>query len=209
MSCSADKLKQGWYLLKTKNREEVRAQENLEALGFEAYCPLIFGKAVQVPLFPSYIFIRLGIEGEPPYHKIRSTRGILHIVRFNRMNHKLNESGRLPKNQTASLLPSPIPNGDQIIDQIEAITWLQNGADPEEKPSNLRFQSGETVLYDNPLFRHLETTFIKGVNIDRGIVLIKFIESMRTDDGGEERKVIAERELNVPLKDLHKVAEEA
>ena len=207
--CSANELQLGWYLLKTKNREELRAQENLEALGFEAYCPEIFGKSTKAPLFPGYLFIRLGVEGEPPYHQIRSTRGVLHMVRFNRINHRLYESGQLANEKLHTLLPSPIPNGDDIIQQIEAFTWQKNGAKPEDKPDYLKFQPGETVLLDHSLYNSLEKTFIKGINMDRGLVLMQYIESRRNADGTTERIVTREMEVTVPLKDLRKTAENA
>nr|MDT0252699.1 hypothetical protein [Endozoicomonas sp.] len=116
--------------------------------------------------------------------------------------------GRLPREEIASLLPCPMPNGDQIIDQIEAFIWRHDGCIPEEKPVSIRFREGESVLYDNPLFRHLESTFVKGINMDRGIILLKFIESLRTEDGIEEQ-VVARKEIEVPLKDLQKVSEES
>nr|MDT0252857.1 transcription termination/antitermination NusG family protein [Endozoicomonas sp.] len=131
MSSGKAVLKQGWYLLKAKYREEIRAQDNLELMGFEAYCPMILSKSTRIPLFPSYLFIRLSEKDIPLYHKIRSTRGILQIVRFNKTNHKLYNEGRLPREEIASLLPCPMPNGDQIIDQIEAFIWRHDGCIPE------------------------------------------------------------------------------
>ncbi len=208
MSSRETALKHGWYLLKAKYRAEIKAQDNLESQGFEAYCPLIQEKSCRAPLFPGYVFIRLSEKDLPSYHKIRSTRGITQVVRFNKVSHKLYNEGKLPKGELGKLLPSPIPNGDQMIDQIEAFVWKYNGCIPDEKPISIRFREGESVLYDNPLFRHLESTFIKGVNMDRGIILIQFIESLRTKEGIEEQ-VIAKKHIEVPLKDLQKVSEES
>ena len=84
---------------------------------------------------------------------------------------------------------------------------MKHGAPaPVDKPDTSAFSEGEAVLYDNPLFRHLETTFLKGVNMNRGLILIEFIESQRTDETVEKR-VVAKKTLEVPLKDLHKVHE--
>ena len=207
MLSSKAALKRGWYLLKTKYREEVRAQNNLEHQGFETYCPLIQEKNSHSPLFPGYLFIRLSKKDLPSYHKIRSTRGIVEIVRFNKVSHKLFNEGRLPSDELDKLLPSPIPDGDQLIDQIEAFVWKHNGCLPDEKPVSIRFKEGESVLYDNPIFCHLESTFVKGVNMDRGIILVQLIESRRTDDGVKKRAV-AKKEIKVSLKDLQKVSEE-
>ncbi len=44
--------------------------------------------------------------------------------------------------------------------------------------------------------------------MDRGIILIQFIESLRTKEGIEEQ-VIAKKQIEVPLKDLQKVSEES
>ncbi|WP_257265705.1 transcription termination/antitermination NusG family protein [Endozoicomonas sp. ONNA2] len=208
MSSEQATLKHGWYLLKAKPREEIRARDNLEHQGFEAYCPIIQEKSTPAPLFPGYLFVRLSKTDLPFFHKIRSTRGIAHIVQFNRISHKLYSEGRLAREDHGKLLPSPIPDGDQLIDQIEAFVWQYNGHIPDEKPDSVCFREGESVLYNNPLFRHLESTFVKGIKMDRGIILIQFIESQRTD-AGIENKVVARKEIEVPLKDLRKVAEES
>ena len=207
MSSSEAAFRQGWYLLKTKVREELRAQEHLENQNFEVYCPIIKEKGKSSPLFAGYLFIRLDIKDLPSYHKIRSTRGVSGFVRFNRIAHRLNNQGRLPTDDHGNLLPSPIPNGDQLIERIEQYAMMHGAKPSVEKPNTSAFSEGEAVLYDNDLFRHLEMTFVKGVNMNRGLILINFIESQRTDDGVEKR-VVAKQTLEVPLKDLHKVPEE-
>lgn len=206
MSSSEAAFRRGWYLLKTKVREELRAQEHLENQNFEVYCPIVKEKGKPVPLFAGYLFIRLDSRDLPYYHKIRSTRGVAEFVRFNRIAHRLHQQGRLPTNDQCVLLPCPIPDGDQLIEQIELFAMKHGAPAPVDKPDTSAFSEGETVLYDNPLFRHLETTFLKGVNMNRGLILIEFIESQRTDETVEKR-VVAKKTLEVPLKDLHKVHE--
>ena len=206
MSSSEAAFRRGWYLLKTKVREELRAQEHLENQNFEVYCPIVKEKGKPVPLFAGYLFIRLDSRDLPYYHKIRSTRGVAEFVRFNRIAHRLHQQGRLPNNDQCVLLPCPIPDGDQLIEQIELFAMKHGAPAPVDKPDTSAFSEGETVLYDNPLFRHLETTFLKGVNMNRGLILIEFIESQRTDETVEKR-VVAKKTLEVPLKDLHKVHE--
>ena len=207
MSSSEAAFRQGWYLLKTKVREELRAQEHLENLNFEAYCPIIEEKGKSAPLFAGYLFIRLASKDLPSFHKIRSTRGVSGFIRFNRIAHRLNNQGRLPRDEQGTLLPSPIPNGDELIEQIEQYAMMHGAKPSVDKPNISAFSEGESVLYDNPLFRHLETTFLRGVNVSRGLILIEFIESQRTDEAVEKR-VVAKKTLEVPLKDLHKVPEE-
>jgi len=78
-----------WYLIHSKSREEGRAREHLENQGFTVYLPLLQryklkkGKQVKSiePLFPRYLFISLD-ETSSEWHKIRSTRGVIGLVRF-------------------------------------------------------------------------------------------------------------------------------
>lgn len=56
-----------WYALYTKPRQEKKVATRLELLGVEVYCPLIVQvrqwsdrkKKVEVPLLPSYVFVKL------------------------------------------------------------------------------------------------------------------------------------------------------
>ena len=53
-----------WYVLYTKSRQEKKVAESLQAIGIEAFCPLVTvvkqwsdrKKKVQLPLINSYIF---------------------------------------------------------------------------------------------------------------------------------------------------------
>lgn len=80
-----------WYLIHTKIRQERVALENLERQGFECFLPLIrAGKlrwgalqVVQEPLFPRYLFIRLGTGLESQsWAPIHSTVGVSRLVTF-------------------------------------------------------------------------------------------------------------------------------
>jgi len=80
-----------WYLVHTKPRQEKCAQENLERQGYECYLPFFHkekllknGVAVaQEPLFPRYLFIRLGQgHADKSWTPIRSTKGVSQLVRF-------------------------------------------------------------------------------------------------------------------------------
>ncbi len=56
-----------WYVLYTKPRSEKKVAERLDERKFEVYCPLVRTmrqwsdrkKKVQLPMFPSYIFVRV------------------------------------------------------------------------------------------------------------------------------------------------------
>lgn len=80
-----------WYLVHTKSRQEKCALENLERQGFQCYMPTLevekFRRGVlsvvDEPLFPRYLFIRLGLEQTAQsWAPIRSTKGVSRLVRF-------------------------------------------------------------------------------------------------------------------------------
>ncbi|MDR1661153.1 MAG: transcription/translation regulatory transformer protein RfaH [Azoarcus sp.] len=80
-----------WYLIQTKPRLEKYALENLERQGYECYLPLLSAEklrrgkltVIDVPLFPRYLFIRLGTSGsDKSWGPIRSTKGVSTLVRF-------------------------------------------------------------------------------------------------------------------------------
>lgn len=56
-----------WFVLIVKSRNEIKVSEKLKDLNYEVYCPLIKElrvwsdrkKTVEVPLFKSYVFVRL------------------------------------------------------------------------------------------------------------------------------------------------------
>lgn len=80
-----------WYLIHTKPKQERVALENLERQGYDCYLPIHrVEKArqgglavVDEPLFPRYLFIRLGEGGSAKcWGPIRSTRGVSRLVSF-------------------------------------------------------------------------------------------------------------------------------
>ncbi|NDE05538.1 MAG: transcription/translation regulatory transformer protein RfaH [Flavobacteriia bacterium] len=80
-----------WYLVFTKPRQECRAFENLQFQGFECYLPLLLLESTAAgaftiqskPLFPRYLFIRLGHElNSKSWAPIRSTKGVSNLVSF-------------------------------------------------------------------------------------------------------------------------------
>jgi len=71
-----------WYTIQCKGRESVRAAENLHRQGYEIFHPLItYAGGHHTPLFPYYLFIRLN-QTDSNWRPIRSTRGVLKVVRF-------------------------------------------------------------------------------------------------------------------------------
>lgn len=78
-----------WFLVQTKPKAEAVAFQNLENQEITAFMPLqkiTLRKAskfqsVLRPLFPSYVFISLGLNSIL-WRKIKNTRGVTRIVRF-------------------------------------------------------------------------------------------------------------------------------
>ena len=80
-----------WFLVHTKPRQETTALQNLEQQSFQCYLPtcpserLRHGSVVVIdePLFPRYLFIRLGRgDSAPSWSPIRSTKGVSRLVCF-------------------------------------------------------------------------------------------------------------------------------
>jgi transcriptional antiterminator RfaH len=76
-----------WYVARTQPRAEGHAIANLEKQKFRAFCPR-FRKSrrharrvesVLVPLFPSYIFVRLDLSCDR-WRSVNGTRGVAHIL---------------------------------------------------------------------------------------------------------------------------------
>lgn len=89
-----------WHLIHTKIRQERVALENLERQGFECFLPLILAEklhrgtlqVVQEPLFPRYLFIRLGTGLESQsWAPIRSTVGVSRSVTFGQTPAKIED----------------------------------------------------------------------------------------------------------------------
>jgi transcriptional antiterminator RfaH len=90
-----------WYLVHTKPRQEKCALENLQWQGYECYFPtmpaekLRLGKisTTQKPLFPRYLFIRLGQgPSTQSWTPIRSTKGVSRLVTFGNVPAKVDDA---------------------------------------------------------------------------------------------------------------------
>ena len=77
-----------WLVINTQAHRETVAQMNLERQGYDAYCPMLQktvrharkSREVLRPLFPGYLFVRSGPEGQ--WRPILSTAGVRSLVRF-------------------------------------------------------------------------------------------------------------------------------
>ena len=80
-----------WYVVHTKPRQEKRALDNLQRQGYPCFLPTLpteslrqgLLKVTHEPLFPRYLFIRLGLENSAmSWTPIRSTKGVNRLVSF-------------------------------------------------------------------------------------------------------------------------------
>ena len=67
-----------WSVAQTESTRERTAQRWLAQAEFETYLPLIDGKARPNPLFPGYLFVRIGNTG---WSRVENTIGILQLLR--------------------------------------------------------------------------------------------------------------------------------
>lgn len=146
-----------WYLVHTKPRQEVCAQENLERQGYECYVP-VFPKeklrqngvsVVNEPLFPRYLFIRLGQgHADQSWTPIRSTKGVSRLVSFG-------------KN------PAMVPDG--LIDHLRSTEAVVQ-ANPERL-----FTQGDQVRLTDGAFVGIEGVFQMANGDRRVMVLIELM----------------------------------
>jgi transcriptional antiterminator RfaH len=144
-----------WYLVYCKPREDERALENLERQGFQCYRPVLAIEQRRVnrkrildrPLFPGYIFIQLD-HVRDNWALIRSTRGVIHLVRFG---------------------DYPVRVADAVIDRIR-IRLSSVEAEPYLKP-------GEHVRITEGAFSQLEAIFVANDGDQRVILLLNVLQT--------------------------------
>ena len=148
-----------WYLVQCRARQGERALEHLERQGFECYRPLYERERIwrgrkqlaTVALFPGYLFIRLDCIHDN-WLPIRSTRGVIQIVRFNDF---------------------PLPVADGIIEQIRRRMESQ----PIREPY---LTSGERVVITDGSFSGIEAIFVASDGDERVMLLLNILQSERT-----------------------------
>ena len=158
-----------WYVVFCKPRQEVVAQANLEAQGFEVYLPRVRTRqfrrqrwvgAVEV-LFPRYVFIRLDPRRQST-DSVRSTRGAIGLVRFGG-------------------LPTAVP--EHIIASLKLREDVETGLHPDDR---VQFTEGGAVrLIDGPL-GGIEGVFSQYDGDERVIVLLELL--------GKANKVVVNRD---------------
>ena len=146
-----------WYLVHTKPRQERCAQDNLQRQGYECYLPTFPSEKLRQgvlavadePLFPRYLFIRLGVGGgAKSWAPIRSTKGVCRLVAFG---------------------AEPAAVDDGLIELLRAREVVV------QRCPKLLFQPGERVLLTEAPFSGIEGVYRMADGNRRAMVLIELL----------------------------------
>lgn len=146
-----------WYLIHTKPRQEKCALENLHRQGYECYLPTLPSEKLRQglltvsdePLFPRYLFIRLGQGGSSKsWAPIRSTKGVSRLVSFG------SELARVD---------------DGLIELLR-----MQEASAQTEPARM-FKPGERVRLTESPFAGIEGTYQMADGERRAMVLIEML----------------------------------
>ena len=143
-----------WYLIQTKPRQEIRAQNNLKQQGYKVYFPMLSvekilkGKVVMKSevMFSRYIFIQAGSRSDIVWVSIRSTPGVSNFVRF----------GGEPAKVETGLIKQLLSHEQQVA------------------PEKL-FNKGECLLLTSGPFAGFEAFYKADGGEGRAIVLLDFL----------------------------------
>ena len=156
MDCNNKKY---WWLIKTKTRQDDKAELNLNKQNYITYRPQTkrlrkyrgkIKKRIE-SLFPGYIFIQLDLTTDD-WSPIRSTLGVSHIVCFGKK-------------------PAKVPN--ELIENIRKKQDLL-----AEKSIDLdRYKKGDKVTVDQEgAFKGLEGIFLNYDGEQRAIILLSILQ---------------------------------
>jgi transcriptional antiterminator RfaH len=148
-----------WYVIQCKRRQEFRALEHLQRQEFSCYLPALAvekrrnGRKLDArePLFPGYVFVRLD-DVSDDWHPIRSTRGVIQIVRFGE---------------------HPLPVRDEIVETIRQRLAARPLRAPYLRP-------GERVVITEGCFADLEAIFVANDGDERVMLLMNILSSEQT-----------------------------
>ena len=126
----------GWYVVYVNSRQERTVQKFLEGMSLEAYAPLVKRirkwsdreKTVEVPLFPSYVFVK--IYSSMDFHKALSVKGVVKYIRFGTVYARIRE---------------------EEMDRIKLLLKLDNVTDISL--DNVYLKKGESYRIENGPFK--------------------------------------------------------
>jgi len=144
-----------WTVVISQPKNERLAQTNLVRQGYEVYFPMISRERLvrhkpvleTVPLFPRYLFVRVGLDRWSP---IRSTRGVSNVLLFGSNPAKVSE---------------------------EIVNSLKNHEIEFSRPKDLspRFYSGQPVKVVSGSFLGHLGIFDHSTSKDRECILLKIL----------------------------------
>jgi transcriptional antiterminator RfaH len=146
-----------WYAVHSRPKQEIRAFENLQNQGFQAWLPMITieklrrGRLTEVsePMFSRYLFIRLDTE-HTNWAPIRSTLGVSRLVSFGNR---------------------PAPIADNLIQALQQMP---------DRASERLLQPGQTVrMIDGPL-KGLEAVYQQADGELRAMVLVDLMSKQHS-----------------------------
>lgn len=146
---------QDWYVVLTKPKQELRAQEHLERQGGVAFVPMFANERIirgqrvvrQEPLFSGYLFLQVDSDNAL-LSKVRSTLGVRQILTF--------------AGQLMTIAPSIIVDLQQRNRNTEIHT-------PEP------FSAGQSVTLEHGPFQHYQALFKEYDGAKRGIILLSLL----------------------------------
>lgn len=143
-----------WYAIYTRHQHEKMVAQNLTSKGFETFLPLYATthnwkdrtKALSLPLFPSYVFLKGGLDRR---HQIVTTPGIHSIV-------------------SCGDQPSAIP-----VIEMEAIRRVvESGARVETHPY---LQCGDLVRIKHGPLEGIQGILVRKKNISRLVLSVEML----------------------------------
>ena len=148
-------MEKAWYLINSKPKQELRAEEHLKNQGINNILPtieiekIIRGKRQKVsePLFPGYLFVELETNGQD-WSKIRSTRGVRDFVRFGGV------PGRVP---------------DSVLEQLKLLDTSETQLETNAP------KAGEKIIITEGPFKDLEGIYKISNGEERSIVLLTIL----------------------------------
>jgi len=147
---NAEQLNTDWYVVLTKPKQELRAQNNLERQGGVVFVPMFANQRIvrgqrvvrQEPLFPGYLFLQTPTQSEL-LSKVRSTFGVRQLLSF----------------------AGQVMTVDQRI--IEDLRQRSNS-----EASTQQFSAGQAVTLNSGPFQHYQAIFKEHNGSERGIILL-------------------------------------
>lgn len=147
-----------WYVVYTKSQQEKIADEHLTRQHFQTCLPLLKEpkrvkrkwQDVIVPLFPRYLFVKLKLETDN-VAPIRSTRGVIGLVRFGET-------------------PQSLPEG--FVEHLNRYVDAETGCHFPTRP--LFTPGGFVKILEGP-FAGCTGVYQKEVGKERALLLLEFL----------------------------------